>query len=674
MAGLTGDYPMRVVPTMVAYHTGDWIRVAVTSYLHHFPEDRVLVVDNNPARGEIHWAPICERERNWLRSHPRVDYLPNPLVWRPGDTYAPHGFGIDVAVAWCRDHDADVLLHLEPDCVVNGRRWRENLLGALSEGAWMAGSVRKAYGPIHPTPSAWRVDQIRSSFGDGLRTPCESHPRFHEVFDLPKLKEMCSTPREWNFFEKLWDTAERCWFDAAVEGRAAIVETPDFRHYWLGSTQNRCDEATLIERHPELADWFRAAGERKTRRPADCSFRLEVRGHGRDEIARCDFLRQVIDGVSQDEPCDVRRDVCDACCASSPSSLGEWNRVIASLLITFCDRNEKADRVTIAALRERAEAHLEEVTDEPIPPLPLRDSGKCFHLGGPVGFRPAATPEGTERATVYHCDHPAHRETTPMDCLLCRDWSDRGGFQPSPLRKILPVPEYRFGRRVQNWAVGVITSPRLNPTLDTCLDSLKRAGWGSPRLFVDNATSIALRHASLPLTLREPGIGAWPNYYLALAELVLREPEADAYLMVEDDVLFFDREDLRAYLEAILWPSEPIGAVSLYCSSMYTRPSAGWHRFDGEWQWGALAFLFSRESARQFLGDPLVLAHRSRNEEGLADADLLIGRWSAQRELPIYFPTPSLVQHIGETSAIWPSARAFGSRRADQFAGDPGRA
>jgi hypothetical protein len=442
----------------------------------------------------------------------------------------------------------------------------------------------------------------------------------------------------------------------------------------LGSTQNRCDEATLIERHPELADWFRAAGERKTRRPADCSFRLDVRGQGRDEIARCDLLRQVIDRVSQDEPRDVRRDVCDACCASSPPSIGGWNHVIASLLITFCDRNENADRMTIAALRERAETHLEEVTDEPIPPLPLRDSGKCFHLGGPVGFRPVATPEGTERATVYHCDHPLHRETTPMDCLLCRDWTDRGGFQPSPLKKMLPVPDHRFGRRVQNWAVGVITSPRLTPTLDTCLDSLKRAGWGSPRLFVDKATSIALRHASLPLTLREPGIGAWPNYYLALAELVLREPEADAYLMVEDDVLFFDREDLRTYLEAILWPAEPIGAVSLYCSSMYTRPSAGWHRFDGEWQWGALAFLFSRESARQFLGDPLVLAHRSRNDEGLADADLLIGRWSAQRELPIYFPTPSLVQHIGETSAIWPSARAFGSRRADQFAGDPGRA
>jgi hypothetical protein len=223
---------------------------------------------------------------------------------------------------------------------------------------------------------------------------------------------------------------------------------------------------------------------------------------------------------------------------------------------------------------------------------------------------------------------------------------------------------------VHSWAVGVITSPRPVPTLTACLDSLIRAGWGRPRLFVDSSTTISSRHADLPLTLREPRVGAWPNYYLALAELVFREPEADAYLLVEDDVLFFDREDLRGYLERILWPSETIGAVSLYCASEYTRSTSGWHRFDGEWVWGALAFLFSQESARRFLGDPEVIAHRSRKQTGLVDTDTLIGNWASRQNLPIFFPTPSLVQHIGETSAIWPSARALGLRRADRFAGD----
>ena len=219
----------------------------------------------------------------------------------------------------------------------------------------------------------------------------------------------------------------------------------------------------------------------------------------------------------------------------------------------------------------------------------------------------------------------------------------------------------------------MITAPRRVATLDACLDSLIRAGWERPRLFVDTATTIATRHIGLPLTVREPRIGAFPNYYLALAELVMRDPEADAYMLAEDDVLFSDREDLRAYLEDVLWPSDSVGAVSLYCSSVYTRPDPGWHRFDGEWVWGALAFIFSPESARRFLSDPLIFAHRTSKDEGLADTDALIGVWSHQRDLPLFFPTPSLVQHIGDTSSLWPASRALGLRRADRFAGDLGQ-
>src|SRR5262245_7759512 len=105
---------MRIVPVVVAYFTADWIRVAITSYLRHFPEDRVLVVDNNPRRGEVGWAPLCERERSWLRSHPRVDYLANPVVRSPIAADASHGLGIDRGLAWCRERGADVLLHFEP--------------------------------------------------------------------------------------------------------------------------------------------------------------------------------------------------------------------------------------------------------------------------------------------------------------------------------------------------------------------------------------------------------------------------------------------------------------------------------------------------------------------------------------------------------------------------------
>ena len=70
--------------------------------------------------------------------------------------------------------------------------------------------------------------------------------------------------------------------------------------------------------------------------------------------------------------------------------------------------------------------------------------------------------------------------------------------------------------------------------------------------------------------------------------------------------------------------------------------------------------------------DPIVFDHRSNCRLGLLGIDIEIGRWAHESRLPIYFPTPSLVQHIGDSSSIWvaPDARAMGNRRADRFSGE----
>ena len=88
------------------------------------------------------------------------------------------------------------------------------------------------------------------------------------------------------------------------------------------------------------------------------------------------------------------------------------------------------------------------------------------------------------------------------------------------------------------------------------------------------------------MTWREDGVGAWPSWYLALAELVLQQPDADAYLMLQDDVVLHDRESLRGYLERVLWPGDRPGLVSLFYTGPDTTP--GWHR-DEAWHWGARA-------------------------------------------------------------------------------------
>src|SRR5437870_5934494 len=77
------------------------------------------------------------------------------------------------------------------------------------------------------------------------------------------------------------------------------------------------------------------------------------------------------------------------------------------------------------------------------------------------------------------------------------------------------------GRRVRRWAVGVVTSACGRATLAATVDGLLRAGWAAPYLFLDGTVRVPERLAHLPGVLREPPVGPWPHYYLALAELTM---------------------------------------------------------------------------------------------------------------------------------------------------------
>jgi hypothetical protein len=259
--------------------------------------------------------------------------------------------------------------------------------------------------------------------------------------------------------------------------------------------------------------------------------------------------------------------------------------------------------------------------------------------------------------------------TTTDLCHRCRDWTDRPRQPDPPIEILLPPASARCGPQVRSWAAGVTTAPRGLSTVDWSIDSLIRAGWEPPHVFEDTAVLLASRSARCPTTTRSHRVGAWPNYYLALAELMLLEPHADAYLMAQDDAIFYGRQDVRAYLEQVLWPGDRPGLVSLYCSSAYTRPVAGWHLHRGLWVWGAVAFIFPRELAKQFITDPTVFEHRwSDREHGLAGIDAVIGDWAERLGVSIHYSTPSLVQHAGDVSSLWHGERATGRRHADQFA------
>lgn len=234
-----------IVALTVAYGTHRWFPTFLRTYRTHLSDVPLIAVDNNPDPRSI--------ESRWLIR--QTDLI---LLRNEGPTRS-HGEALDAALPRVREIGAKYLLHLEPDCVIRGLGWLELLRNAIEEGAWMAGSHRKSFGPIHVTPSLWRIDEIRHPFDIQPREPDESHPRFAELFDRLRFNTFLTgkppSTREW--CDQYWDCGQKLWFEAAVRDRAVLVpKTRDFLHFWRG-TRSRPNPRTYVRAW--LDAWRRAA-------------------------------------------------------------------------------------------------------------------------------------------------------------------------------------------------------------------------------------------------------------------------------------------------------------------------------------------------------------------------------------------------------------------------------
>jgi hypothetical protein len=389
------------------------------------------------------------------------------------------------------------------------------------------------------------------------------------------------------------------------------------------------------------------------------------------ESAECGLVARLT-GVASPGLATVSDAICDACCSSFPPTLRTWNPIVASLVFSAASRIRDANGTSPCSveraeqLQALAERSMDLVVPERFRLTPVRTTGPCCFLGAPIRLPTEGDLVGEP---LHTCDHPAHKQTTPTECLVCRDWATgRPLSRRLSLRELAPPPPRRCGPPVRSWAVGVTTAPRRRPTLEHCLDALVRSGWDQPRLFLDGLTPIPPRYGHLPVTWREDAIGAWPAWYLALAELVLQQPEADAYMMLQDDVSLYDRESLRTYLEEMLWPGERPGLISLFYTGH--NVTAGWYRAADEWDWGAQGFILSPDLARNLVGDEKLwracLVAAAGDHLPIPE---LICEWARRTAVDVWYATPSLTQHIGNTSTIWMDAAIAEGRRARWFSG-----
>lgn len=244
-------------------------------------------------------------------------------------------------------------------------------------------------------------------------------------------------------------------------------------------------------------------------------------------------------------------------------------------------------------------------------------------------------------------------------------------FREPRVRKFRTLAEKglqgKYGN-VVHWAVGITIAPRKLPTYTETIDSVIRTGWTEPHLFCEPNVILMDRHRNLPITERKDTMGCWKNWYQTAKDLVDFYPEADAYAIFQDDVIFC--LGVRSFLEKCLWPVENPGVISVFTPSHYKQDRIGWHKTDkGHTLWMAQTFIFTPKSIRNMINHPVCV-----NWKGDRNVDNVIGNWARQTRLFPYYHTPSLAQHIGTVSTIWTNNpkrnQARGRKAASDFVGE----
>ncbi len=205
-------------------------------------------------------------------------------------------------------------------------------------------------------------------------------------------------------------------------------------------------------------------------------------------------------------------------------------------------------------------------------------------------------------------------------------------------------------------ATVVLTAPRPMKTLARTLKSLQAAGWADCRGL---PSAIGVYHDRLLS-------GHFRAYMEALRYAVHRDPRADAYFVVEDDVVFCP--GLRRYLQRTLWPGpvEKIALCSPYCPKAYRQDKRGWSDAQsnrGFYLAGSQAWIFPPKAARTILAKVAPL-------KSVRNADWEIGKWADATGRKVWYHTPSLAQHIGLGNSTLGDDSATDIRLAADFVGE----
>ena len=236
------------------------------------------------------------------------------------------------------------------------------------------------------------------------------------------------------------------------------------------------------------------------------------------------------------------------------------------------------------------------------------------------------------------------------------------------------------GKQLKNkWTVGVITAPREQGYyLDQTLRSLRNAGWEDVTVFAEPG-SVIPEDFEGHVVERRKQYGDWTNWASGLYELFLSEPDSDYFFMAEDDALMC--RGAKNYLERTIPLLGDFGSLSIYTPGKYSRNRKRRGFFnccEGIETWSTVTVIMSHKSVWRFFSDSDVQRHRFEDifnvhkewwlktphasygagytsiidTIGNTVKDAVIGKWGKKLNLPIYYHTPALAEHIGYYSTL----------------------
>lgn len=218
--------------------------------------------------------------------------------------------------------------------------------------------------------------------------------------------------------------------------------------------------------------------------------------------------------------------------------------------------------------------------------------------------------------------------------------------------------------RNMNWAYGITTVPSRveNGLLAQTVYSLANAGFDLPTLFIDGGCECLL---GLPIVINCPAIGHLANWLRAIVHLYAVNPNADAYVLFEDDLIACP--NLREYLERAKWPEKGYLNLLTHDSNyeLIETLGPGWWASNQRGR-GAVGLVFTQQAVRDLITSQ-EFVNRPKSPHNCADGMVI----EALKPLGYveYVHNPSLVQHMGLTSTL--PLHEYGKMKAYSEGFDP---